>query len=62
MVEENTVTNTDSIICPLYPSGDNQWNQRELMSFDYTCYTSTLISLQVPFAGDGEVEEERAHF
>lgn len=62
MAEENTVPKLDSIVCPIYLSGENQWNQRELMSFDYAYYGSILISLQVPFAGDGEVGKKRAHF
>ena len=34
MVEENKISKTESIICPLYSSGDNQQNQRKFMRFD----------------------------
>ena len=59
---KNTVTKADSIICPFYPSGDDQQAQRELIRFDSARYTSMLISLQVPFAGNGEAEMKRASF
>ena len=32
--EQNKISKTESIICPLYSSGDNQQNQRKFMSFD----------------------------
>lgn len=62
MVEENKVSKTESIICPLHPFGDNQQNQRELRSFDDACYTSILTYLQVPFAGGGGSGEEKSTF